>query len=224
MASRPKPTERPTVILLVRHGRTPTTGQILPGRAAGLHLSDQGRAQAEAVAERIGQLADGTGATAGSAPVAVYASPLERTQETARPIARRLGLRVRSDKGLLECDFGSWTGAKLGDLAKKPEWATVQRTPSGFRFPSGESFLEMQTRITTAIARLVERHPGGTVVAVSHADPIKAAVAQAAGTPLDLFQRLTVAPCSVSAIAYTAHGPFVLTVNSTDSLTALTIA
>ncbi len=208
------------MVLLVRHGRTPTTGKVLPGRARGLHLSDEGVAQADAVAERIGQLADGSR----PGPVAVYASPLERTTETARPIARRLGLRVRSDRGLLECDFGDWTGAELADLAKKPEWATVQRNPSGFRFPSGESFLEMQTRMTSALAVLVERHRGETVVAVSHADPIKAVVAQAAGTPLDLFQRLTVAPCSVSALAYTAHGPFVLTVNSTDSLTALAIA
>lgn len=208
------------MVLLVRHGRTPTTGKVLPGRARGLHLSDEGVAQADAVAERIGQLADGSA----PGPVAVYASPLERTTETARPIARRLGVRVRSDRGLLECDFGDWTGAKLTDLAKKPEWATVQRNPSGFRFPSGESFLEMQTRMTSALAALVERHRGETVVAVSHADPIKAVVAQAAGTPLDLFQRLTVAPCSVSALAYTAHGPFVLTVNSTDSLTALAIA
>ncbi len=212
------------MVLLVRHGRTPTTGQVLPGRAPGLLLSDEGRAQAEAVAERIGQLADTADGKGRRAPVAVYASPLERTQETAKPIARRLGVRVRSDRGLLECDFGEWTGGKLADLAKKPEWATVQRNPSGFRFPSGESFLEMQTRMASALARLVERHPGETVVAVSHADPIKAAVAQAAGTPLDLFQRLTVAPCSVSALAYTGHGPFVLTVNSTDSLTALAIA
>ena len=212
------------MVLLVRHGRTPTTGQVLPGRAPGLHLSDEGRAQAEAVAEWIGVLADGTGGKPGRAPVAVYASPLERTQETARPIARRLGLRVRSDRGLLECDFGEWTGGKLADLAKKPEWTTVQRNPSGFRFPSGESFLEMQVRMTSALARLVERHRGETIVAVSHADPIKAVVAQAAGTPLDLFQRLTVAPCSVSALAFSAHGPFVLSVNSTDSLTALAIA
>jgi probable phosphoglycerate mutase len=209
------------VVLLVRHGRTPTTGQVLPGRAAGLHLSDVGRAQADAVAERIGRLAEGSAA---HGPIAVYASPLERTTETARPIARCLGLRVRADQGLLECDFGRWTGAKLADLAKKPEWATVQRNPSGFRFPSGESFLEMQTRMTSALARLVERHRGETVVAVSHADPIKAVVAQAAGTPLDLFQRLMVAPCSVSALAYTGAGPYVLTVNSTDSLTALAIA
>lgn len=219
------------MVLLVRHGRTPTTGQVLPGRAPGLHLSDEGLAQAEAVAGRIGQLADRAdradgkaGHQPGRGPVAVYASPLERTQETAKPIARRLGLRVRTDRGLLECDFGAWTGAKLSDLAKKPEWATVQRNPSGFRFPSGESFLEMQVRMASALARLVERHPGETIVAVSHADPIKAVVAQAAGTPLDLFQRLTVAPCSVSALAYTGHGPFVLTVNSTDSLTALAIA
>ncbi len=208
------------MVLLVRHGRTPTTGQVLPGRAKGLHLSEEGLAQAEEVAGRIGALADGER----GGPVAVYASPLERTRETARPIARRLGLRVRSDRGLLECDFGEWTGAKLSDLAKKPEWATVQRNPSGFRFPGGESFLEMQTRMTSALARLAAHHPGQTVVAVSHADPIKAVVAQAAGTPLDLFQRLTVAPCSVSAIAYTGGGPFVLTVNSTASLQALAIA
>jgi probable phosphoglycerate mutase len=193
---------------------------VLPGRAPGLHLSEQGIAQAEAVAERIGALT----AKDHGAPAAVYASPLERTSETARPIARALGLRVRSDRGLLECDFGAWTGKKLADLVKKPEWSTVQRNPSGFRFPGGESFLEMQTRMASALARLVALHPGRTVVAVSHADPIKAVVAQAAGTPLDLFQRLTVAPCSVSAIAYTGGGPVVLTVNSTASLEALAIA
>ena len=220
MASRPRHSDRPTVVLLVRHGRTPTTGQVLPGRAPGLHLSDEGRAQAEAVAGRIAVLAD----RKDRAPVAVYASPLERTTETARPIARALGLRVRSDHGLLECDFGSWTGGKLADLARKPEWSTVQRNPSAFRFPGGESFLEMQTRMASALARLMDRHRGETFVAVSHADPIKAAVAQAAGTPLDLFQRLTVAPCSVSALARTGGGPFVLTVNSTESLSALAIA
>ena len=220
MASRPKHSDRPTVVLLVRHGTTPTTGKVLPGRAPGLHLSDQGLAQAEAVAERISALT----AKDQGAPVAVYASPLERTSETARPIARALGLRVRSDRGLLECDFGDWTGKKLADLAKKPEWSTVQRNPSGFRFPGGESFLEMQARMASTLSRLVALHPGRTVVAVSHADPIKAVVAQAAGTPLDLFQRLTVAPCSVSAIAFTGGGPVVLTVNSTASLEALAIA
>ena len=208
------------MVLLVRHGRTPTTGAVLPGRAPGLHLSDEGRAQAEAVAERIGALATDPARR----PVAVYASPLERTVETARPIARRLGVRVRTARGLLECDFGEWTGGELQALAKLPEWQQVQRWPSGFRFPGGESFLEMQARITGAIAGLAERHPGATVVAVSHADPIKAAVASAAGTHLDQFQRLTVAPCSVSAIAYTAGGPHVLCVNATSTLGDLALA
>jgi probable phosphoglycerate mutase len=131
---------------------------------------------------------------------------------------------VRTDRGLIECDFGDWTGAQLRSLAKKPEWGQVQQCPSGFRFPGGESFLEMQARISSAIDRLVRRHRGETIVAVSHADPIKAALSTAAGTPLDLFQRLIVSPCSVSAVAFGLAGPHVLTVNSTASLTELAIA
>lgn len=208
------------MVLLVRHGRTPTTGLVLPGRAAGLHLSDEGRAQADTVAGRIAELASGDR----PGPVAVYASPLERTAETARPIARALGLRVRMDRGLLECDFGSWTGRELQALAKLPEWQQVQRWPSGFRFPGGESFLEMQARIAGTVARLVAHHPGETVVAVSHADPIKAVVAAAAGTHLDLFQRLVVSPCSVSALAYGPGGPAVLCVNSTSALGELALS
>jgi probable phosphoglycerate mutase len=154
----------------------------------------------------------------------VYASPLERTVETARPIARALGVAVSRERGLLECDFGDWTGSRLALLARKREWSQVQRWPSGFRFPGGESFSEMQTRVTGTLCRLAERHRGATVVAVSHADPIKAAVADAAGTHLDLFQRFVVAPCSVSSIAYTPGGPHVLTVNSTSALSELAIA
>ena len=205
------------MVLFVRHGTTPTTGTVLPGRARGLHLSDAGREQAEAVAQRLAALA---GRPTGG-PVAVYASPLERTRETAAPIARALGLRVRTERGLLECDFGEWTGAELKVLMRTPAWTTVQRTPSLFRFPGGESFTDMQQRITDTVARLVARHPGETLVAVSHADPIKAALAMAAGTHLDLFQRLVVSPCSVSAVSYGPEGTHVLTVNSTGSLADL---
>jgi probable phosphoglycerate mutase len=186
---------------------------MLPGRAPGLHLAENGIEQAEAVAARIAELPKID---------AVYASPLERTRETAAPIAKALKQRVKIDRGLLECDFGAWTGKKLKDLMKKPEWRTVQRYPSGFRFPDGESFAEMQTRITGAVAALVAKHPGGTIVCVSHADPIKAAVASALGTHLDLFQRIVISPCSVTAILYSAEGPVVLTVNSiTGSLANL---
>ena len=201
-----------TVALFVRHGVTGTTGKVLPGRARGLHLADAGRAQAEAVAERLARL---------EKVDAVYSSPLERTRETAAAIGRRLGLKVTAERGLLECDFGEWTGAELKALVKLPEWRTVQRYPSGFRFPKGESFKEMQTRITETVARLRARHPGQTVVLVSHADPIKAAVADAAGTPLDLFQRLVISPCSVTAIAYGDGGPVVLSVNSLGDLSEL---
>lgn len=207
----PAPTS--TLLLLVRHGQTPTTGATLPGRAKGLHLADHGRIQAGAAAARIAGLKD---------VAAIYASPLERTRETAAPIAKALGLKVQAERGLLECDFGDWTGAKLADLRKKPEWQTVQRYPSGFRFPGGESFSEMQHRMVSTLDRLAAAHRGKAVVAVSHADPIKAAVAHALGTHLDLFQRIVVSPCSVSAILHTPTGPVVLAVNSTgDDLKAL---
>jgi probable phosphoglycerate mutase len=209
MAER-RQTPKPTLVLLVRHGLTPTTGKSLPGRAKGLHLADTGRKQAIDAADRIAALA-----TNGRTVDAVYASPLERTRETAAPIAAAVGRKVQIERGLLECDFGEWTGAELKALMKLPEWNTVQRAPSTFRFPGGESFTEMQTRIVGAIDKVRIAHPGGVVVCVSHADPIKAAVAHAMGTHLDLFQRIVISPCSVSAIAYHGGGPAVLTVNST---------
>ena len=205
--------EPAAVVLFVRHGQTPTTGSVLPGRAPGLHLAPEGEAQARRVAERLAAL---------GRVRAVYASPLERTVETAAPIARAYGLRVRRSPGLIECDFGRWTGRKLQNLRRRREWTTVQRHPSGFRFPGGESFAEMQSRALDAVASITTRHRGETVVAVSHADVIKAVAAAAAGTPLDLFQRIVISPCSVTAIAYHPAGPMLLTVNNTgDDLASL---
>ena len=197
----------PTTVLLVRHGRTPSTGKVLPGRAPGLHLSEEGRAQAQVAADRIAALK--------GKPVAVYASPLERTRETAAPIAKALGLKVQRERGLLECDFGDWTGKQLSTLSKKPEWATVQRFPSGFRFPGGESFAEMAARSFETVQK---------IVAVSHADPIKAILATAQGTPLDLFQRLVVSPCSISALVVSPGGCHVLAVNQTPDLNELVLS
>jgi probable phosphoglycerate mutase len=203
----PQPIPQSTLLLLVRHGETPTTGQVLPGRAAGLHLSDRGRDQAERVAERL----------SGLAVTAIYSSPLERTRETAEPAATRTGLEVFVEAGLVECDFGDWTGARLADLSGLPEWRTVQQNPSAFRFPNGESFTQMQERIVGALEGVRASHTGGVVVCFSHADPIKAAVAHALGTPLDLFQRIFISPGSVSAISYVdGEAPAVLTVNSTS--------
>ncbi len=213
----------PTLVLLVRHGRTPTTGKVLPGRAKGLHLGDEGIAQAQQAADRIAALSEVRAAKKGGAPIsAVYASPMERTKETAAPIAKALGVRTKVKRGLIEADFGEWTGRNLSELNKLPEWKQVQKYPSGFRFPGGESFAEMQTRMVGAINELVAEHPGETIVCTSHADTIKAAVAAAMGTHLDLFQRIVVGPCSITAIMYTFEGPMVLGVNSMgDDLTTL---
>src|SRR6185295_9881027 len=108
MAARTRRTPPPvTVVLFVRHGQTPTTGKVLPGRTPGLHLADEGRAQAEAAALRIAEL---------KRVDAVYASPLERAKETAAPIGAARGLKVQTERGLLECDFGEWTGGELKAL------------------------------------------------------------------------------------------------------------
>src|SRR5262245_62440274 len=123
----------PTVILFVRHGSTATTGKELPGRASGLHLSDAGRAQAESVAARIAAMGSGNGRRRRSV-AAVYSSPLERTRETAAPIAEATGCQVQVDDGLLELDIGDWTGLEIKAARKRPEWATIQRYPSGFTF------------------------------------------------------------------------------------------
>ncbi|QYH20438.1 histidine phosphatase family protein [Corynebacterium aquatimens] len=167
----------PTTILLIRHGQTPTTGTVLPGRAPGLHLSEKGQEQARKVSEGIEHVD------------AIYTSPLERTQETAAPLAEKFKIEPLLDDALLEADFGTWTGEKLADLAKLPEWETVQKTPSQFRFPGGESFAEMQDRIVAGLERIAAAHPGQVVACFSHADPIKAALTHFAGKPLDEFQR-----------------------------------
>jgi probable phosphoglycerate mutase len=198
----------PTTILLVRHGQTNSTGKVLYGRTAGLHLADSGRRQAEQAAARIAEV-EGIDA--------VYSSPLERARETAAPIARATGQRARIDRGLQECDFGDWTGASLRRLMRKREWRTIQRAPSTFRFPGGESFSEMQHRIVTTLERLRDEHRGRTIVCVSHADPIKAAVAHALGTHLDLFQRIVISTGAISVVSWFDGGPAVLAVNSTGS-------
>jgi probable phosphomutase (TIGR03848 family) len=191
----------------VRHAVTPLTGRRLPGRTPGLHLSDDGRRQAEQAARRLARL---------PRVAAVYSSPLERARETAAPIARLRGLTVGVERDLSDLDVGTWTGMSLARVRRKREWVTVQRHPSGFAFPEGESFAEMQARMTTALGDLVARHRGATIIAVSHADPIKAAAAQAVGAPLDLFQRIFIAPASITAIAYGPDGPLVLMLNSVD--------
>ncbi len=202
---------KPTMLVLVRHAVTEQTGPMLTGRTPGVELSDDGRKQAAALAERLADL-----------PVAaVYSSPIERTAQTADAVAQRHELPVRSLPGALEADYGEWTGGKLVDLAKTDLWKTVQHAPSRARFPGGESLPEMQARIVGCLEAIVADHPGEIVVVVSHADPIKAAIAHYTGLHLDLFQRIVVSPASVTAFQLSVHGAALVKCNDTGGLEEL---
>lgn len=210
-------------LILARHGRTTAnTAGVLAGRSKGVHLDEQGLDQAREAAGRV----------AGLALASVVTSPLERCRETAREITRRQQgrPRVSAERGLLECDYGSWTNRSLGDLAKEDLWATVQAHPSAAVFPEGESLAGMARRAVAACrawdARVEAEHGAGAVwLAVTHGDIVKAVVADALGMHLDLFQRIAVDPASLTVIHYTPLRPFVLTVNSTaGDLSGLRVA
>jgi probable phosphoglycerate mutase len=199
---------RPTRLLLARHAVTHQTGPVLSGRAPGIDLSEDGRRQAKELGVRLAPV-----------PVAaVYASPIERTRQTAEAVAEPHGLEVRVLEGVLEADYGSWTGGSLKELARTDLWKTVQRTPSRARFPDGESLSAMQARVVEALDGVVEAHPGQTIVVVSHADPIKSALAHYAGIHLDHFQRLHVSPASVSVVEISDGGVLLVKTNDTGSL------
>lgn len=193
------------VVLLVRHGENDYVKKNrLAGRKPGVHLNDKGRAQAQAVAEKL----------AGAPIKAVYSSPMERAMETAEPIAQALNLEIIQREGLLETDYGDWQDKTLKSLKRRKLWKIVQGRPSMARFPGGESFAEAQHRICREIEALVGQHAEKDIfVCVSHADPIKLAVAYFVGLPLDSFQRLAVSPASITALAIGEGHSHLLTLN-----------
>jgi probable phosphomutase (TIGR03848 family) len=192
------------LLLLLRHAVTEHTGARLSGWLPGLHLSEEGRQQAKALAERLGPV-----------PVdALYASPLERCQETAEIVAEAKGLAVETVQDLGEVRYGDWTGRPLKELVREPLWKVVQASPSAARFPGGESLYEMQSRSVQALERLRAAHPGQTVAVCSHADVIKAVACHYLGMHLDLFQRLAVSPASLTAIGF---GPVPVLVRLNDT-------
>lgn len=184
-------------ILLVRHAPTPETGTRLTGRLPGVSLGARGIEDARAVARRLADLK----------LAAVYSSPIERTWETAAEIAGVHGLEPIPEDGLLEVDYGAWSGRTLKSLYRLKAWRTVQLTPSRMTFPGGESLLDAQARAVAAVERISARHPRATVVAVTHADVIKAVLAHHLGAPLDQFQRIGASPASVSVIELPVEGP-----------------
>ena len=201
----------PTLIL-ARHGRsTSNTAGTLAGRTPGVALDATGIAQAEAAAARLSDV-----------PLAAaFTSPLERCRQTTKILLREKGIRASTQRGIVEVDYGEWSGRRLAELARKPLWRTVQRQPSAARFPGGESLAEVSARAVTTIrrldARVAEEHGANAIwLAVSHGDVIKAVLADALGMHLDQFQRILVDPASLSVIWYAEEGVAVLTMNSTS--------
>ncbi|MBN2549480.1 MAG: histidine phosphatase family protein [Anaerolineales bacterium] len=197
-------------ILLIRHGENDyVKKRLLAGRLPEVHLNAAGRAQAAALAEKLA-----------SAPLkAVYSSPLERTVETAGPIARALNLEVILRPGLMEVDFGEWSGQKLKNLSRTKEWKIVQAAPSRMTFPEGESFLQAQQRVVTELESLARLHaPEDLFACVSHSDVIKLALAYFIGLPLDMFQRLHISPASISILQLGETGSRLLAMNYDPSM------
>jgi len=200
-----------TLVLVVRHGLTASTGTALTGWTPGISLDDRGRAQANALGARLGGV-----------PIdAIVSSPLDRCRETAEAIANaRAGppLTVQIDERVGECHYGDWTGQPLKRLTKDPLWRVVQAHPSAVRFPGkdGESMRDMQDRAVSAVRDWNERLGGGAVYVIcSHGDVIKSILTDSLGMHLDMCQRIQVDPCSLSVIRYTPLRPFVLRMNDT---------
>ncbi|MBK9740122.1 MAG: MSMEG_4193 family putative phosphomutase [Actinobacteria bacterium] len=200
-----------TTVLLIRHGRTKANADgVLAGWTPGVVLDEKGRDQARALAGRL----------AGVPLVAVVASPLERTRETADLMLEAHGTSVARhvDDRVGECRYGDWTGASLKHLAKDPMWKVVQSHPSAAVFPGshGEAMAAMQARAVAAVREWnTTLGPDAIYAVVSHGDVIKAILADALGMHLDQFQRIVIDPCSVSIVNYTPLRPFLVRANDT---------
>lgn len=196
-----------TTVLLIRHGRTAANARgILVGRTPGVSLDASGRRQARSLGTRLREI-----------PLDVMVhSPLERCEETARGVlAHQPATPSHADERITECDYGSWTGRALRELAEDDLWPVIQRAPSDVTFPGGEAMAGMAARAAESVADWAGRHPTGTIAMVSHADVIKAILSQALGQPFDHFQRILVAPGSLSVVRRSTSGSAVLRVNDT---------
>lgn len=197
------------IIVLIRHGENEFVKKgRLAGRLPGVHLNDKGRAQAEAVAGLLSQKLEGL-------PIkAVYSSPLERAVETAAPLAKALGVEIIQRNGLLETDCGEWEGKTLKSLSRQKIWKVVQQTPSLFTFPGGETLRDTQHRIVNEIHELVKQHQeNDVIICVSHADPIRLAIAYFLGLSMDMFQRLIVTPASLNILSLNPQGAGLMALN-----------
>ena len=197
-----------TRFLLIRHATNDAVGKRFAGRVAGLHLNEEGQAQAKKLAERLAHISI----------AAIYSSPMERTVETAAPTAKQHNLQVTTMGDFIELDLGEWTNKTIAELEKVLTFQHFNSYRSGTRVPGGELMLETQSRMVIGLQKLCAKHPEQTVAVVSHADPIKAVIAYYAGIPLDLFHRIEISPASVSVVELYEETPRIILVNDTGEL------
>jgi broad specificity phosphatase PhoE len=199
---------RMTTFLLIRHAHCDPLGQAIAGRAEGVHLNARGRREALALGQRLSPLE----------LAAVYSSPLERAVETATPISESQGLPIEPAPGMIEVDFGEWTGRSLAELDGLPQWKAFNSFRSGTRIPGGECAAEVLARALAELQRIGREHPDAQelVAIVSHADVLRAVIAHFLGIPTDLYHRIELSPASVSVLALEPWGSRLLLLNSTD--------
>ena len=199
--------QKPATIYLLRHGHsTANAKSILAGRDASVSLSPRGIEQAQAVMQELGDRKFEK----------IYSSPMPRCLETLRPLAGKSKLKIEKDGGLIEMEYGDWSGKKLLMLSRKKMWSEIQARPSLVRFPNGESFLEMQGRALESVKSLAI--PGAEILVCSHGDVIKAIVAGLVGLHLDNFQRLSIDPASITVVDLFADSAQIRIMNSTAHL------
>lgn len=192
-----------TTFYLIRHGANDWIGKRIAGWTPGVHLNEAGRAQAQALAERLAR-----------EPIQqIICSPLERTRETAEPLARKLSLPIQTSEAVGEIRFGDWTGKTMDELTCDPKWKLFNTFRSGTRIPNGELMSEAQARMVTEIERLRYQFPNQGVAICSHGDPIRAALTYFLGMPLDFFQRIEISPTSVSVLVFDSFGAKILRLN-----------
>ena len=170
-------------LVLVRHGETESNRERLALGREDVPLNERGRRQAAALAASL----------AGVPLAAVYASPLRRALETARPLADARGLEVQVEDGLIEMAVGDLEGLspqelrdRYGDFLR--DWFSSQA--GELRMPGGESLQDVQDRAWAVVERLRARHPEDTVVVVTHNFTIHAILCRVLGLPLASFRRL----------------------------------
>jgi probable phosphoglycerate mutase len=184
-----------TRLFLVRHGATQLSAEDRFAGSTDVDLSDEGRAQASRLAERLRD----------DRVVAVYCSPLRRTRDTAAALATPHGLEPIEDAGLREIDHGHWEGLSRSEVETRfhDEYVRWEEDPFTFAPQDGECGLDVMARALPVIRRIVETHRGQNVVVVSHKATIRLVISSLLGFDARGYRdRLDQAPACLNVLDF----------------------